>query len=386
MPIDFPSSPTTGQVYTYLGKSWVYNGTGWDAPRALSEIGAVRTFANATARTAAIPFPTEGIVAYLNDSNSLQVYDGAVWTAAGGVSSGNAIINGAFEINQRGFVSTSTNDAYTFDRWQTEFLSATTTYSSEAFTPGAAPVSGQESLRYLRIVTSGATGSTYGLIKTKIEDVRTFAGQTVTASFWARAASGTPKVTVRMNQTFGSGGSTFVAVNAPSAAVISTSWARYSFTISLPSISGKTIGANNFLALAIMTNDAILGSGVGLQNASIDIWGVQLEAGPVATPFRRNAPSIQAELAACQRYYFASGFMNIFQSFIVSSNDTFRRANLTFPVTLRRVPTEADISVSWSGGTPGLDSFTANQFRAYTAVGDSTTERVLTSFTVSVEL
>jgi microcystin-dependent protein len=30
MPIDFPTGPATGQVYTYLGKSWVYNGTGWD--------------------------------------------------------------------------------------------------------------------------------------------------------------------------------------------------------------------------------------------------------------------------------------------------------------------------------------------------------------------
>jgi microcystin-dependent protein len=30
MPIDFPSGPTTGQVYSYLGKSWVYNGSAWD--------------------------------------------------------------------------------------------------------------------------------------------------------------------------------------------------------------------------------------------------------------------------------------------------------------------------------------------------------------------
>jgi hypothetical protein len=30
MPIDFPSGPTTGQVYTYLGKSWRYNGSAWD--------------------------------------------------------------------------------------------------------------------------------------------------------------------------------------------------------------------------------------------------------------------------------------------------------------------------------------------------------------------
>jgi hypothetical protein len=30
MPIDFPSGPTTGQVYSYLGKSWIYNGSAWD--------------------------------------------------------------------------------------------------------------------------------------------------------------------------------------------------------------------------------------------------------------------------------------------------------------------------------------------------------------------
>jgi len=34
MPIDFPSGPTTGQVYTYEGRSWVWNGSAWDAPRA----------------------------------------------------------------------------------------------------------------------------------------------------------------------------------------------------------------------------------------------------------------------------------------------------------------------------------------------------------------
>jgi hypothetical protein len=30
MPIDFPTGPTTGQVYTYSNKSWIYNGTAWD--------------------------------------------------------------------------------------------------------------------------------------------------------------------------------------------------------------------------------------------------------------------------------------------------------------------------------------------------------------------
>ena len=30
MPIDFPSDPTEGQIYTYSNKSWIYNGTAWD--------------------------------------------------------------------------------------------------------------------------------------------------------------------------------------------------------------------------------------------------------------------------------------------------------------------------------------------------------------------
>jgi hypothetical protein len=30
MPIDFPTGPTTGQVYVYQGNSWIYNGSAWD--------------------------------------------------------------------------------------------------------------------------------------------------------------------------------------------------------------------------------------------------------------------------------------------------------------------------------------------------------------------
>lgn len=31
MPIDFPTSPTLNQVYTYSGRSWKWNGEGWEA-------------------------------------------------------------------------------------------------------------------------------------------------------------------------------------------------------------------------------------------------------------------------------------------------------------------------------------------------------------------
>jgi hypothetical protein len=40
---------------------------------------AVVTFADAAARTAALPTPSEGMVAYLNDTNSVEYYDGSAW-------------------------------------------------------------------------------------------------------------------------------------------------------------------------------------------------------------------------------------------------------------------------------------------------------------------
>ena len=38
MPIDFPSGPTLGQVFTSGGRSWVWNGSAWDAPTATNTL------------------------------------------------------------------------------------------------------------------------------------------------------------------------------------------------------------------------------------------------------------------------------------------------------------------------------------------------------------
>jgi hypothetical protein len=138
-----------------------------------------------------------------------------------------------------------------------------------------------------------STASSVQGINQKIEDVRTFAGQTATLSFWAKAASNTT-VTAIISRVFGSGGSSPADVGDTSFSV-TTDWQRFSFTLAIPSIAGKTIGTSSFLNVRLLnlTNSTF----------TLDIWGVQLEAGAVATPFKRNAPSIQAELATCQRYF-----------------------------------------------------------------------------------
>jgi hypothetical protein len=219
----------------------------------------------------------------------------------------NKIINGDFFVNQRGFTTTTTDNVYTFDRWNSSASDGTSTFSSQSFTPGTAPVAGHEAANFLSIASTGQTLTTANTqIRQRIEDVRTFANQTVTVSFWAKADSGTPKIAVEFDQQFGSGGSTRVTAYAGSITT-STSFARYSVSILVPSISGKTIGSSSFLSLNLWTSagsffNSRTGS-LGIQTTTISMWGVQVEAGSTATAFQTATGTIQGELAACQRYY-----------------------------------------------------------------------------------
>jgi hypothetical protein len=112
----------------------------------------------------------------------------------------NKIINGDFRINQRSFTSTTTSATFGFDRWTT-FIGGdgTCTYSAQTFTAGAAPVAGYEGTNFARLLTASQTSTAVASrLEQPIEDVRTYANQTVAISFWAKAASGTPKIAVEM--------------------------------------------------------------------------------------------------------------------------------------------------------------------------------------------
>lgn len=242
---------------------------------------------------------------YYNDGSSAQWVESRSAIAANGYYSPNYLINGAFEINQRGFTSTTTTDAYGHDRWALA-TSGGCTYSTQAFTVGTA-LGGYEASNYARLVTTGQSASnTYSILSQKIEDVKTLAGKTITISFWAKAASGTPSIAIELEQYFGAGGSTTFLQYANKVSV-SGSWARYSVTVTVPGISGKTITSSSYFRILFWVSagadwNSRTGS-IGIQSNTFDFWGVQVEEGSAATTFRRNANSIQGELAACQRYY-----------------------------------------------------------------------------------
>jgi len=229
----------------------------------------------------------------------------------------NHIINGDFFVNQRNF-SSSTATGYGFDRWQnvTDGSSGTATFSAQTFTAGAAPVAGYEARNFLRCVTTGQTAAgVFTLFEQFIEDVRSIAGQTVTISFWAKAATGTPKIAV-----------------------------------AVPSISGKTIGTtanSSFSAINLWvssgtTFNSRTGS-LGIQSNTFDIWGVQVEAGSTATAFQTATGTIQGELALCQRYYYrtsssASNPYAAFTQFAPANSTTQAFIGMRLPVSMRIPP------------------------------------------------
>jgi len=227
------------------------------------------------------------------------------------VAGKNKIINGDFYWNQRNFTSVTTSATYCFDRFRLSQGGGTVTTTPQTFSPGAAPVAGYEARNFCQTVVSGQTGgSELASLIQNIEDVRTFAGQTVTFSFWIRVTSGSANISVELSQFFGTGGSPSSSVNTGSLKkAITTSWARYSFTLNVPSISGKTIGTNNDDCVTARVwfsagpNFDSRSDSLGIQNNTFQTWGWQVEAGNVMTPFQTASGSIGGELALCQRYF-----------------------------------------------------------------------------------
>ena len=218
--------------------------------------------------------------------------DTSLWNVGFGQAGKNKIINGDFGIWQRGTSFSNPNNAYTSDRWLVSRNGTPTawTVSQQNHTVGQALSKSQYFMRSL-FTTAGTT--TFAEFTQKIEDVRTFAGQTVTFSLLL-AADTARDVEVYFYQDFGSGGSSGVLVSSQVISVTST-LARYNKTFSIPSITGKTIGTGSSLYAIIQQKGVVNG-------ARLDIGDVMVEYGSKATPFQTATGTIQEELKACRRY------------------------------------------------------------------------------------
>ena len=314
----------------------------------------VMVFADAAARTTALSgVVSEGMISYLKDTNAVEVYDGSNWVSSddpnaiqntivdakgdlitatasdvparlavgnngetlvadSSATTGlryqplfgankNKIINGDFNIWQRGTsVAVPANNVQTFqaDRFWAQHngtTNGTITYARQTFTVG------QTDVPYNPTYFARVTNTTLGTSQTQtefgqsIEDVSTFAGQTATFSFYVKA-SGTFTLSGFAWQNFGSGGSTGVFTTLTlSTSTTTTSWQRVTATLTVPSISGKTVGTGNYIAFYVRMVSPTAGS-------TIDFANWQVEAGSVATAFQTATGTLAGELQAAQRY------------------------------------------------------------------------------------
>ena len=233
----------------------------------------------------------------------------------------NYIINGAFDHWQRGTSFTLNTTTYHTDRFFGAVnadggTSATGTVSRQSLGVGAAGLEDQE--YYLRInnttVGSSLGTNSFYVITQRIEDVRTLSGKTITVSIWM-AASTAKQVVLYGEQSFGVGGSATVYINCANNGIktLTSSVTRYDFTVTVPSISGKTVGANSCLEFGLFLQAGSTKiSAYGYPAASlgwgaignIDIVRFQVTEGDVlGVPFSRAGQTLSQELSLCHRYY-----------------------------------------------------------------------------------
>ena len=224
----------------------------------------------------------------------------------------NFIINGGFDVWQRGTTGAQANGGFVADRWKgNNYTTGTFTFSQRT------DATGQTFRTYGRLAQSsaGSNNSTQGIMQW-IEGLH-LVGKTVTVSFKVRgnaALSGCKVRGIIAQQTFN----------------LTTDWVKHSFTG-----TGIQDGSNTRLMFDW-----------GLENTTwhVDIAEVQVEVGSVATDFEHR--SYGEELALCQRYYevlsttsdnnrnryngvaWDSSNLNIFINFLVE-----KRADATVAIT-----------------------------------------------------
>lgn len=264
---------------------------------------------------------------------------------SGAFSHRNKIINGNFDIWQRDTSQTSSGYG-SADRWNVQSSGSTKTVSRQAFALGQTDVPGEPTYFMRAVVSSVAAAGNYTFFQQLIESVRTLAGKNLTISFWAKADAN-KNIAIEFVQSFGTGGtpSAVVAGNGSQLIPLTPFWRKFTKTITLPSIAGKTLGTddNDWLGIYFWLEAGseynARTASLGQQSGTFDIAQIQIEEGNIATPFEQR--SYGTELQLCQRYFYKSGDGNyhiLCEGLYANAASVNVGVPITFPVTMRKTP------------------------------------------------
>lgn len=219
----------------------------------------------------------------------------------------NELINGNFDIAQEAVLGNVSNAApYTADQWMVSSSAVGITCNWGIGAPAVGEIKG--ATRFLGYNVVAGAGSAW--IGQRIEGVQRLANGKATVSFWMRSGVAGKKVGLSLQQVFGSGGSTTVQTDGI-VITLTTTFTKYTYTFDVPSVTGKTYGANHHLFLLFFLCDAGYFSGqLANQFGLFELAQVQFEEGPVATVFDFRDP--ETELALCQRYWEKSYDLGVY--------------------------------------------------------------------------
>ena len=275
---------------------------------------------------------------------------GAVYDS-GALSNRNKIINGAFQVWQRGTSQTGTNSYSSVDRWVLYTSGNGLTASRSTDVPS------NSGLQY-SIATTGTPSGEY-ILAQGIELPATgsagqfYNGQKITISYYAKSSVAGDKLRhfiAFRNTTTGSTNQSIIENNS-NQNDLTTSYQRFSktYTISVDPDSNNTV-----LCVMIRTRNAANDSSTAAGN--ITIAGVQLELGTETTPFEHR--SFGDELQKCLRYFTKTYDIDVFVGHSGDDYDgTMAQRSLSstssnqlgepLPVRMRAMPT-----VTFYGPTP----------------------------------
>lgn len=260
-----------------------------------------------------------------------------------------AIINGNFDVWQRGTSFTDLTGVYSADRFITAF-SGTSVVSRSTDVPNIS------SLYSLKMATpleaSFADRLSYRM---EGQNAGRFSAKAITFSFWLKIDDITHLETT-------TAGGTYFDIVYPSALNVFTTaetaiglqtitlptantWTKYTFTVTLPATSPATgYSIANGLQINIRFKKT---ADIETLTKNFYFSQVQLNAGSVALPFMPK--SFAEELRDCMRYFQKS---TNFGGSGVSMGTTVARYTLNFPVPMRIAPT-----IALGSGTSGLGFF-----------------------------
>ena len=259
----------------------------------------------------------------------------------------NAVINGGFDIWQRGTTGTansfSAGAGYNADRWSNAYSGGSLTVTRQATNDTTNLPFVQYCARTQRNSGQTATNTVNMVTTLETADSIRYAGRTVVLSFYARAGANYSSVSNALSGLvyYGTGidqnlwGFTGIAA-AGTTATLTTTWQRFSVAVSIPS---------NTTEIGLLFG--YTPTGTAGANDWFELTGVQLETGSAATQFSRAGGTIQGELAACQRYYYRSTPGAAFSTFGMGlgKSTTVAACPINLAVTMRVVPTAVEASL-----------------------------------------